>query len=102
MNKIFYASIEYLEINSEPKDGIIGGFVYAFVRSKNERDALKMFSAALEKQNKSTKVLEFISLYSESLLWENEKQTEHYKNLYKIAENNDQVIFDDFYAYQKS
>ena len=101
MNKIFWTSIEYIEINLDPKNKIIGGFVYAFLNSKNESEALKMFTSALLEQNKSIKVVEFISLYPEILLWEDQKHTEHYKNLSKLADTTDQVIFDDFYAYQK-
>jgi hypothetical protein len=44
---------------------------------------------------------EFISPYDVEIEWEEHEATEHYLNLCKIAEDSDEVVFDDFYMYEK-
>jgi protoheme ferro-lyase len=102
MTRIFWTSIEYI-YNSEhnSNERLIGGFVYAFVSSTDQNEALNKFLSALRQQQKTAKEVDFIAPYPDNTEWENVEQTKHYKTLFEDAKKTDEVIFDTFYAYEK-
>ncbi len=102
MTRIFWTSIEYT-YNSEQSsdDGLVGGFVYAFVNSTDDNEARNKFLSALAQQQMTAKEVDFITPYLDSTEWENEEQTKHYKTLFEDAKKTEDVIFDTFYAYEK-
>jgi hypothetical protein len=103
MTIIFWTSIEYT-YNSEhsSNEELVGGFVYAFVSSKDDNEARNKFLLALSQQQMTAKEVEFITPYPDNTEWENEEQTKHYKSLFADAKKTDNVIFDTFYGYEKA
>ena len=100
--KVYWSSIEYsYESKSSEKQKLKGGFVYAFVKSFDVRQALNKLLSKLKQQGKRPIEIEFISPYDKKTEWENSKQEKHYKILYNEARNSSSVIFDTFYAYEK-
>jgi hypothetical protein len=102
MTRIFWTSIEYT-YNSEhsPNEGLVGGFVYAFVSSTDDNEARNKFLSALRQQQMTAKEVDFITPYPDNTEWENEEQTKHFKTLFEDAKKTEHVIFDTFYAYEK-
>lgn len=95
--KIYWTGVEYsYSLNKNLK----GGFVYAFIKAIDVRDALDLLLIRLKQESLIPLEIEFISPYSQEMEWENKKQTKHYSKLYDEALNTDSVIFDDFYAYE--
>ena len=103
MNRIFWTSIEYTyDSDHSSNEELFGGFVYAFVISTNDKEAQNKFIAALGQQKISAIEVHFITPYPDNMEWENHEQTKHYKTLFEKAEKTQDVIFDTFYAYEKS
>ena len=99
---IYYSSIEYnYDENSVDYIKYAGGFVYAFVKSINADQALKMILSALNNNNLKVKNLEFIEPYDLNMEWDTYENKENFKNIYREAILSDEVIFDIFYAYEK-
>ncbi|AUP80090.1 hypothetical protein [Flavivirga eckloniae] len=95
-NKVYWSNIEY-----KHKDkGLAGGFVYAFLKATDVREALIKLLIELNNQSLNTVEVEFISPYNEKMEWDTLEQTEHFLSLYQESKKSDNVIFDDFYAYE--
>lgn len=98
-NKIIYwTGVEY---GYDKNKNLKGGFVYAFIKAFDVRDALELLLKRLKQEDLIPIEIEFISPYNQDMEWENKKQTKHYSKLYIEAINTDIIIFDDFYAYEK-
>ncbi len=99
---IYWSSIEFsYENNLKSKKKLKGGFVYCFVKAFDAREAIDKFESAIKSQNLRCLKIDYISIYDESIEWENEQQTENFMRLYNLAQSNADVIFDDFYSYEK-
>lgn len=96
--KVYWASIEYKYENNA--DNLVGGFVYAFINSDDEKSALDKIETKLISENLIPIKFEFITHYDELTEWENKSTTFHFLELYEKAKLTNDVIFDDFYAYQ--
>ena len=98
--KIYWTSIEYKylkgSINFEKFEG---GFVYAFVRASDVRDALKKFTSELKSLNLDITNIEFISPY-ENIPWDTGEEQSKYDSLAKETLRTENVICDEFYAYE--
>jgi hypothetical protein len=98
---IYYASIEYNYTKESPKYKIfMGGFVYAFVKVVDSRDAIKNITSSLKEMNIKIKSLDFVTPYDPKIQWDKKEYTKRYLKLYKEAEKCDEVIFDIFYDYE--
>jgi len=99
---IFWSSIEYhYSDKSSDFKKLDGGFVYVFIKSFDVREALDLILESLDKQNLVPFNIEFISPYDKEIDWESIDQSNHYLELYNVANNSSDVIYDDFYAYEK-
>ena len=96
-NKIYWTGVEY---NYSDNKSLKGGFVYAFINALDVRDALEKLLKGLEEEKLIPLDVEFISPYDQDMEWEEKGQTKRYIELYNDALNTEQVIFDDFYAYE--
>ena len=96
--KVYWTSVEYKYENNA--EDLVGGFVYAFINSNDEKSALNKIEAKLNSENLIAINFEFIECYDELTEWENKKIAKHFLELYEKAKLTSEVIFDDFYAYQ--
>ena len=98
--KVFWSSLEY-KYGSNPGK-LNGGFVYAFVNAVSPEVAIAEVIKKLNEKDLVLENLEFIVEYNLSTEWETEQLTEYYKSLYMVATACDDVIFDDFYAFEET
>ncbi|RYE43219.1 MAG: hypothetical protein EOP48_23035 [Sphingobacteriales bacterium] len=99
--KIYWTGIEYNYSNTSPQFGkLAGGFVYGFVKALDATEALNKFKDELTHQHIDVKEVEFISPYDIEMEWETEEQANRYIQLYREAESLNQVVLDDFYAFE--
>jgi hypothetical protein len=99
--KIYWTGIEYGYSKKSPQFGkLAGGFVYGFVTALDAREALNKFTDELKHQDIDIKEVEFISPYDIETEWETEEQAIIFIRLCREAESSNQVLFDDFYAYE--
>ncbi len=99
--EIYWASIEYRYNKTSPQSGkLTGGLVYGFVKAFDAEEALDKFTSELKSMHMDTKWVEFISPYDTNLEWETKEQKQKFLQLYKEAESVNEVLFDDFYAYE--
>jgi hypothetical protein len=97
----YWTEIEYRY--SEPKWSeaeLKGGFVYAFVRADDVRDALSKFEAAMAEENLIPSRIRYVSPYGETS-WQKEEDQRKFDRLVKDAEAGEEVVFDDFYAFRE-
>lgn len=100
--KIFWTGIEYVYIEGSVEFGQLkGGFVYAFIKAFDVRDALDKLCIELRNRKLKSIEIEFVSPYDEDLEWETDKLTNHYIDMYREASNGTEIIFDDFHAYEQ-
>jgi hypothetical protein len=98
--KIYWTSIEYKYLKGSINFGKFeGGFVYAFVRATDVRDALTKFSSEIESLNLGITNIEFISPYDD-IPWETEEEQDKYDSLANEALTTKNVICDKFFAYK--
>lgn len=94
--KVYWSSVEY---SYSGKKNLKGGFVFAFVKAFDVREALAKLLAALD-ENKMTPVeIEYIMPYDIDTEWESPEETSKFLDINNVALKSDEVIFDDFYAY---
>jgi len=100
--KIYWSSIEYKYDKKaiESKD-LKGGFVYAFIKAKDIRDALENLLNELKLQSLVPVEIEFMKPYDLEIEWETPEKTKHYQDLFDEAKKSTNVIFDKFYAFEK-
>jgi hypothetical protein len=99
--EIYWTSIEYKYSKQSSEFGkLAGGFVYGFVKASDEVEALNKFTDELKHQGIDVKKVEFISLYDIKTEWETEEQTNNFMELYKEAQSSNEVLLDNFYAYE--
>lgn len=98
ISKIYWTNIEFKY--RLPKDGLKGGFVYAFTKADDARDALDLFLKEFDKRDFQIESIEFVSVYDFETEWETKKQKDHFTHLYQNATNTGNVVFDEFYSYQ--
>jgi hypothetical protein len=100
--KIYWSSIEYLyKSDSEEFGELVGGFVYVFIKAIDVREALSKIICELNNGKLDPIEIEFIKPYEDDLEWETSDQTKHYLDLFEKAKNSDNLVFDDFHAYEK-
>ena len=99
--KVYWTSIEYNYNKTSPQFGkLTGGIVYGFVKALDAIEALDGFTDELRRQHIDAKTVEFISPYDTNMEWEAKEQSQKFLQLYKVAESMNEVVFDDFYAYE--
>jgi hypothetical protein len=101
--KIYWTSIEYRydEKSTESKK-LKGGFVYAFIKANDVRDALENFIRELTILNLSPVEIEFVKPYDKALQWESPTDTKRFLSLFREAKKSTNAIFDEFYAFKKN
>ncbi len=100
-SKIYWTGIEYNYDENSPEYGKLkGGFVYGFVKAFDVREALEKLLNKLKNEKLVPKEVEFVSPYDEQMEWETKEETSRYNQLFEEAKSLNQVIFDDFYAYE--
>ena len=99
--KVFWTGIEYsYMIGSEKYGNLKGGFVYAFIKAYDVREALTKITDQLNKISMEPIEIEFLKPYEKNLEWETIEQTKHYLDLYKQSNKTNDIIFDIFHAYE--
>ncbi len=101
-SKVYWCGIEYSYKKGSPDFGKLkGGFVYVFVKASDVREALEKILNELNEKHLNPIEVDFVSPYDEDMEWETTDQTSNYTRLFEEASNSTEVIFDDFYAYEK-
>ncbi len=96
----YYTSIDYKYLVGSVNYGkFTGGFVYAFVKAKDAREALEKFCCEMESLDLEVTNVEYISIYDD-ILWDNETSQVKFDGIADQASQTDQVICDLFYAYE--
>jgi hypothetical protein len=99
--KVFWTGIEYSYMEDAEEYGKLkGGFVYAFIKAHDVRDALDKIIDKLKIMRLKPIEIEFLKPYEKELEWETEEQTKHYLNLYKQTIKTNDISFDNFHAYK--
>lgn len=101
MERIYWSSVEYTHAKGTPEyESLKGGYVYAFMKAQDAREALAKLQAALQQYQVHPKDIEFISPYDQATPWGSEELAQHYRELSDKAGTNGAVAFDTFYAYE--
>lgn len=95
--KVFWTSIEYSYLDDK---SLKGGFVYAFVKAFDVKEALAKLLAVFTKKKMIPNEIEYIMPYDSSTEWETSEETSKFLKLYNKASKIDDVVFDTFYAYE--
>ena len=102
INQIYWSAIEYEYAKQHPQHSDLkGGFVYVFLKTKDEKTFLDVVNRAFIKEKLKIINVEFVNAYDKKMKWDNLKDAEKYKELFTLAKLHDDVVFDDFYAYQQ-
>ena len=94
--KVYWSSVEY---SYSGKKNLKGGFVYAFVKAFDVREALAKLLAAFDVKKMTPVEIEYIMPYDIDTEWETPEETSKFLEINNVALKSDEVIFDDFYAY---
>lgn len=99
-SRIYWTSVEFT-LKSTHKDfgEVKGGFVYAFVKSIDEKEAHNKFAAELDSHQLIPTEFEYIEPY-EDIEWGNYNDEKYYKSLVEETNSSMNVILDDFYMYE--
>ncbi len=101
--KIYWTSIEYsYDENSTESKKLKGGFVYAFIKANDVRDALESFLGELRELNLIPVEIEFVKPYDKALEWETPEDTKRYLSLFREAKKSANAIFGEFYAFERN
>ena len=101
--KIYWTSIEYRydEKSTESKK-LKGGFVYAFIKANDVRDALENFLLELRVLDLSPIEIEFVKPYDKALEWETPEDTKRHLSLFRQAKKSTNAVFGEFYAFERN
>ena len=101
--KIYWTSIEYsYDENSTESKKLKGGFVYAFIKANDVRDALENFLGELTVLNLIPVEIEFVKPYDKAQEWETPEDTKRHLSLYRQAKKSTNAVFGEFYAYERN
>jgi len=101
--KIYWTSIEYRydELSTESKR-LKGGFVYAFIKANDVRDALENFLRELTVLNLIPVEIEFVKPYDKAQEWEKPEDTKRHLSLFRQAKKSTTAVFGEFYAFERN
>ncbi|WP_276134854.1 hypothetical protein [Polluticoccus soli] len=101
-SQLYWGSIEYSYTKKHKQYAKLkGGLVYAFFVAQDVREFLAAVEAELGKLHIEIDAVEFVSLYDVDMEWEDEDDNDTYKQLAEKAVQSSEVVFDDFYAYER-
>lgn len=98
--EIYWSEIEYRYPQPESRNAPLkGGFVYAFVEASDARDALRKFMAAVAAEDLSLDRVVYVSPYGDTS-WPKKEDERKFAKLVSAAKSTNDVIFDEFYAFE--
>jgi len=101
LKAVYWSNIEYTyDEKTEEYEQLKGGFVYAFVKAFDAREAMEMILEAFNKENMNPFNIEFVMHYDEEIQWETDEETDRMMALYENAKESNDVVFDAFYTYE--
>ena len=96
----YWSEIEYRYAQSGSGDPPLkGGFVYAFVEASDVRDALGKFTAAMAAEQLWIDRVVYVSPYGDTS-WQKDEDQHKFAQLVNAARSTNEVVFDEFYAFQ--
>lgn len=99
--KVFWTGIEYIYmVDSEDFKCLKGGFVYAFIKAYDVRDAVNKILNKLAEIKLEPIEIEFVKPYEKEMEWETPELTKHYQKLYQQTKSTNEISFDNFHAYK--
>ena len=101
--RVYICDIDYLYTKESPEfEQFEGGAVYVFVYAFDVRNVLDQLLPDF--MNKKLEAREIVSItpYDLNQEWDTADVQEHYLLLYKECETLEQIVYDDFIAYEKS
>jgi len=99
--KVFWMGIEYSYMRGSEEYGKLkGGFVYAFIKAYDVREALTKTINRLKEIKLKPIEIEFLKPYEKELEWETLELTNHYLILYEETDKTNEILFDNFNAYE--
>ena len=97
---VYYSSVEIaFAEGSEFHGKLEGGFVYAFVRAHDARDAMPAILEELEACGLEAVEMEFVAPY-EDVPWETQEEQSRYDLLARRAQEAEGVVLDDIEAFE--
>ena len=98
--KVYWTNVEFQsKEKSTDLNKIDGGFVYGFVNCTDAETAKGLFTKELETLNYGDLNFDFVKDYDVSTEWDNQEDTDKYKELHDKALKVDKPIFDEFFLY---
>lgn len=100
--EVYWSEIEYRYRKTAPDHQMLkGGFVYAFVKAADARDALSKFTSAIECEGLSVEKVAYVSPYGETA-WPTQQDEQKFTQLVRDADAGTKVVFDEFYAFRET
>lgn len=97
---VYYSSVEIaFAEGSEYHGDLEGGFVYAFVRARDARDAMPAILEEIAACGLEVVEMEFVAPY-EDVPWETEEEQARYDLLARRAQEAEGVVLDDIEAFE--
>ena len=102
ITQIYWSGIEYEYTKQHPEHADLkGGFVYVFLKTTDEKTFLDVVNRTFIIEKLKIINVEFVNIYDKKIKWNNLKDAKKYDKLFAQAELHDNIVFDDFYAYEK-
>lgn len=97
---VYWTSVEFDIADPSAYENCVGGFVYLLFQARDVLDAIPKIERAIEEEEGLTiRQIEFVSVYDETS-WESEEDQAAYDLLAKKAEQSEDVVWDEIFAYE--
>ncbi len=97
--KVYWTSVEFDIVDPSAYENCVGGFVYLFLKAGDVREALPKIETAIEEEGLRIDNIEFVAQYDE-IPWDSEEEQIQYDSLAKEAQECEEVIWDEIFAYE--
>jgi len=96
---VYWTSVEFDILDPSEYEACVGGFVYLFLKARDVREAIPRIEAAIEEEGLRISQIEFVSPYDE-IPWDSEEEQIQYDSLAKEAEESEDIVWDEIFAYE--
>lgn len=101
--KVYWASVNYTYLESHPDfSKLKGGDVYVFLVAEDVIEVVSQIVEEFNTQALEVKSIEFVSIYLyKHEGWETPKEEKYYSGLADKAKKTNEIVFDEYYAYEQ-
>ena len=101
--RIYICDVDYLYTKEYPEyEKLEGGAVYIFVKAFDVRDVLNLLQEDMKSKYLAPREIVSVTPYDVKQEWASEEERLHYLYLYTECEKVNQIVYDDFIAYERS